>query len=122
MASATADAMKAAASNENGAMMGFMGMGMAQNQGATVIGAVNQNLANNQTGAYAPNIGTPEPGTLFQNGNATQGTPQPTSVDQPAPVNPAPENDAPVNIPKFCPNCGTPVAGKFCGNCGNKLY
>lgn len=25
-------------------------------------------------------------------------------------------------IPKFCPNCGTPTNGmKFCGNCGNKL-
>ena len=30
---AQADAMKAAAANENGAMMGFMGMGMAQNAG-----------------------------------------------------------------------------------------
>jgi membrane protease subunit (stomatin/prohibitin family) len=33
MVGAQADAMKAAASNENGAMMGFMGMGMAQNAG-----------------------------------------------------------------------------------------
>lgn len=25
-------------------------------------------------------------------------------------------------VPKFCPNCGTPTGGnKFCGNCGNKL-
>ncbi len=25
-------------------------------------------------------------------------------------------------IPKFCPNCGTPTTGtKFCGNCGTKL-
>ena len=37
MAAATATAMNAAASNENGAMMGFMGMGMAQAQGANVL-------------------------------------------------------------------------------------
>ena len=41
MASATADAMKAAASNENGAMMGFAGMNMASSTGASVISAVN---------------------------------------------------------------------------------
>ena len=32
-----ATAMNAAASNDNGAMMGFMGMGMAQQQGANVL-------------------------------------------------------------------------------------
>ena len=41
MASATGEAMKGAATNENGAMMGFMGMNMAQNTGANVLGAVN---------------------------------------------------------------------------------
>ena len=33
MVQAQAEAMKSAATNENGAMMGFMGMGMAQNAG-----------------------------------------------------------------------------------------
>ncbi len=48
MASATADAMKAAAGNDNGAMAGFMGMNMAGNVGANVMGAVNtSNGANN---------------------------------------------------------------------------
>lgn len=37
MAAATATAMNSAASNDNGAMMGFMGMGMAQQQGANVL-------------------------------------------------------------------------------------
>ena len=129
MASATADAMKMAAGNENGAMMGFMGMGMAQGQGANVIGAVNQNLAANPTGPYAPNTATPEPGTLFQREPAQQPQPEihPDSVDEPMAnpepsVNPEPATEAPANIPKFCPNCGTPAAGRFCGNCGNKLY
>lgn len=40
MAAATGEAMKNAASNENGAMMGFMGMNMAQQQGANMLGAV----------------------------------------------------------------------------------
>ena len=51
MASATADAMKAAASNSNGAMAGFMGMGFAQNTGATAMGAINQNPSTSQQGA-----------------------------------------------------------------------
>lgn len=41
MAASTASAMNAAAGNENGAMMGFMGMGFAQNQGANVLNTVN---------------------------------------------------------------------------------
>ena len=39
MAAATADAMKTAAGNENGAMMGFMGMNMGQNVGASAMAA-----------------------------------------------------------------------------------
>ena len=41
MAAATAEAMKSAAKNENGAMAGFMGMGMSQMQGMNMMGAVN---------------------------------------------------------------------------------
>ena len=65
MASATADAMKAAASNSNGAMAGFMGMGFAQNTGATAMGAINQNPSTSQQGATFASTNTPEPGTIF---------------------------------------------------------
>ena len=41
MAAASGQAMQAAAGNENGAMMGFMGMNMAQQNGANLMGAVN---------------------------------------------------------------------------------
>lgn len=40
MAAASAQAMQNAASNPNGSIMGFMGMNMAQNQGANLMGAV----------------------------------------------------------------------------------
>ena len=49
MASATADAMKTAAGNDNGAMAGFMGMNMAGNVGANVMGAVNTSNEPNNT-------------------------------------------------------------------------
>lgn len=41
MAAASGQAMQSAAANENGAMMGFMGMNMAQQNGANLMGAVN---------------------------------------------------------------------------------
>ena len=42
MAEATAEALKNAAGNEGGSMVGFMGMNLANQAGATVLGAVNQ--------------------------------------------------------------------------------
>ena len=42
MAAATGEAMQGAAANPNGAMMGFMGMNMASNMGASAMGAAAQ--------------------------------------------------------------------------------
>ena len=56
MAEATAEALKNAASNESGAMVGFMGMNMANSAGAAAIGAVNQNANINQAN-FCPNCG-----------------------------------------------------------------
>jgi membrane protease subunit (stomatin/prohibitin family) len=50
MAAASAEAMKGAAKNEGGAMLGFMGMGMAQQQGANMLGAAG-NIASQQAPA-----------------------------------------------------------------------
>ena len=63
MASASADALRNASSNENGAMMGFMGMNMAAGAAGNMMGAVNQNSTNN--GLYNPQTAQPENGTLF---------------------------------------------------------
>ncbi len=47
MAAASGQAMQNAAANENGAMMGFMGMNMAQQSGVNMLGTVN-NMQQNQ--------------------------------------------------------------------------
>ena len=127
MASATADAMKAAASNSNGAMTGFMGMGFAQNTGATAMGAINQNTATNSVNATFASTSTPEPGTIFagaaevkqevqtdesQNVENKEAKPEETTNTD------AQDTSAPSK--KFCSNCGNEVTGKFCTNCGTK--
>ncbi len=103
---AQAEAMKAAASNENGAMMGFMGMGMAA--GATGINAGNL-YAMNEQNKQAAAAAQPADGWKCECGATATG--------------------------KFCPECGKakPAAqgtwtcscgqvngGKFCENCGAK--
>ena len=127
MASATADAMKAAASNSNGAMTGFMGMGFAQNTGATAMGAINQNAATNSVNATFASTSTPEPGTIFagaaevkqevqndesQNAENKEAKPEETTNTD------VQDTSAPAK--KFCSNCGNEVTGKFCTNCGTK--
>ncbi len=109
---AQADAMKAAASNEAGAMTGFMGMGMAMNAGG---------------GMNAQN--------LFAMGQQQQTA----SAASSASASPAADSwkcscGATVTG-KFCPECGSPKPvsddgwtcacgtvnkGKFCSNCGSK--
>lgn len=77
MATASAEALKNAASNSNGAMMGFAGMNMAGNAGAGLMGAVNQNVnqaslqtetletGNGSVPNFCPNCGTKTNGTNF---------------------------------------------------------
>ena len=111
---AQADAMKAAAANDAGAMTGFMGMGMAMNAGG---------------GMNAQN--------LFAMGQQNQQAQQAQQAQQ---TQQAPAGDswkcacgATVNG-KFCPECGSPkpapadswkcacgatVNGKFCPECGS---
>ncbi len=109
---AQADAMKAAAANENGAMTGFMGMGMAMNAGGGMnaqnlfaMGQQQQQQAQQSAAAVAPAAET----WRCACGTTASG--------------------------KFCPECGAPKPagndgwtcscgavnkGKFCQNCGAK--
>ncbi len=100
MASASAEAMTQAASNEAGSMMGFMGMGMANQAGANMINAVNQNM---QAQNAASQI---------------QQAPAQTTTQAQTVVGAAQTNGA--ATPKFCSNCGSPLTGKFCSNCGKE--
>ncbi|MGN0489864.1 MAG: SPFH domain-containing protein [Ruminococcus sp.] len=103
---AQADAMKTAAGNPNGAMAGFMGMGMAMNAGGM----------NAQS--------------LFGMGQQQQQQPQQTQPQQPQAQGWSCSCGT-VNQGKFCTNCGSPQPqegwtcscgtvnqGKFCQNCG----
>ena len=108
---AQADAMRAAASNENGAMMGFMGMGMAAQAGGM-----------NAQGLFQ----------MAQNQQGQQGAAQPAS--QPAAAAAGWTcSCGKVNSGKFCEECGKPRPtdtvgwtcscgainkGKFCMECG----
>lgn len=101
---AQAEAMKAAANNKNGAMMGFMGMGMAQQ-----AGGLNANA-------------------LFQMGQQQAAAP---AAPQAAPAADSWKcSCGAVNTGKFCTECGASAGwtcacgsvnrGKFCPNCGAK--
>lgn len=96
---AQADAMKTAAGNENGAMMGFMGMNMAQ-----MAGGMNAN--NLFAMAQEQQAATPAPATPQQSGGWTCSCGN-TCQDM------------------FCSKCGSKKpeqpAGGFCTKCGNKV-
>ena len=95
MAAASAEAMKTAAGNENGAMMGFMGMNMASMQGNNMMGAMN-------------------------NMQPQQPVQDPMQNAQPQTVQTETLNEQ-VPTATVCPNCKAEVTGKFCSNCGSAL-
>ena len=113
---AQAEAMKSAAGNPNGAMMGFMGMNMASgmNGGANLQGLYNQGAEKRQQEEQVRQMAAQEQSAQQQTGSWTCrcGT---------------------LNEGKFCMNCGSPKPqapenwtcscgavnhGKFCTNCG----
>ncbi len=118
---AQADAMKAAAGNQGGAMMGFMGMNMAQQAG----GMNAQNL-------FA--MGAQQQAMQQQMQAQQQVQQQPASIPAPA-ANSWTCTCGAVNTAKFCSECGSPKPapaagwtcscgavnqGKFCQECGAK--
>lgn len=122
---AAARGLEAAGSNANGAMAGFMGMGMAGNIGGSIVGnASSVNMAQMQMNQQAQN-------------NMNQMNMGMGQMNQPN-MNVQPQQTAgwtcscgQVNSGKFCSNCGKPApsadwtcscgqvnTGNFCSNCG----
>ncbi len=97
---AYANAIQDAANNANGAMNGFVGMGMMNMQAGNVFGAA--------TAAVANNVNYQQPNA---EGFAAAQAPTP-APEQPAPA-PAPSADS-----WKCPDCGAENTGRFCTGCG----
>ena len=99
MVQAQAEAMKAAAANENGAMMGFMGMGMAQTAGGINANSLFQMGAQQPASPAAPQsgwtckCGAVNTGKFCTECGASQG---------------------------WVCGCGAVNKGKFCSECGAK--
>ena len=120
IAANVAEGMKAAGSNSNGAMAGFMGMGVGMNAGSGILGGYQQN----------PHYNNQHPQQMNNNGTQPQ---QPQQPQQAQPAQTAQAQPAggwtcacgAVNTGKFCSECGAkkPDAPKkrFCVNCGNEL-
>ncbi len=110
---AYANAVQAAASNENGAMNGFMGVGMMNMASGGMFGGATNNAMNNAGSthtAYAQ--GQTPSGQPLHPGVVANGTNAETLDDASSAATPS----------AFCPNCGTKNNGyNFCANCGTKL-
>ncbi len=135
MAGQTGAAMQAAASNPNGAMGGFVGMGMANAMGGAQIGNL---FAAGQQQQQAAGFGAaPQPaagGWTCACGSVNTGKfCANCGKPQPAPVGAWTCECGTSNTGKFCSNCGKPQSaagwtcscgtvnqGNFCNNCGSK--
>ena len=109
---AYSSAVQDAAKNENGAMNGFMGVGMMNMASGGMMGGVSQGVFNNQntqnsTTNYDP-YARPETPTVEEAPSA------------PVVEEPVVEEAQPV-VSGFCPDCGTKKVGRFCTGCGKKL-
>ena len=126
LTSAQADAMRAAASNENaGPMMAFAGMNIANQAGGFNAGNLYA-MGANQNGAQGSSAG---------NGAASAGNPSAQAEASPAAVGwTCTKCGHEHNLGKFCSECGTAKEeewicpecghtgnlGKFCSECGHK--
>ena len=129
---AQADAMKAAATNEAGAMTGFMGMGMAMNAGgmnAQNLFAMGQQQAQQSapaangwkcscgataTGKFCPECGSKKPEPVQAGSWKCKCGATATGKFCPECGSPKPAEDG------WTCSCGTVNKGKFCQNCGAK--
>ncbi|MBR3640600.1 MAG: SPFH domain-containing protein [Oscillibacter sp.] len=116
LTSAQAEAMRAAAANENGAMAGFMGMGMAMNvgggMGAQNLYAMGQQQQQQQAqpqGNFAPAGWTCACGAVNQGNFCTNcGAKKPAGAPTYRCNKCGWVPQDPAHPPKFCPQCGDP--------------
>ena len=112
---AASEAMVDAANNANGAMAGFMGMGM-MNQGGAMFGA-NLSEQSQSTGVMGGiNVAGYDASGIMPQAQASSTEEASISKD----VEEEPSIEADASQAKFCTNCGEKVTGNFCQNCGTK--
>ena len=132
MVGAQAEAMKSAAANPNGAMMGFMGMGMAQQAGGMNAAQLFQmgqqqqqqvapaadgwkcNCGATATGKFCPECGSRKPEPKPANGWRCSCGATVTGNFCPECGSKKPAEDG------WKCSCGATVTGKFCPECGSK--
>lgn len=100
---AQAEAMKAAASNDNGSMAGFMGMGMAMNAAGN-MGTQNLYAMGQQQNGWKCACGTVNTGNFCTNCGAKK--PDASATFKCSKCGWTPKSSE--NAPKFCPECGSP--------------
>ena len=127
---ATGAAMQTAAANEGGAMMGFMGMGMAGMQGANMMNGINQQMGYPPQGGYpgGPQGYPPQGGNMMNGINQQMGYPPqggypgaPQGYPQQGGYPGAPQGmagAAPAASAGWTCACGAVNQGKFCSECG----
>ena len=132
------DVLETAAGNENGAVGGFMGVGMANAGSGGITGGAMTNAWNGQGGqtTYDPynqqkGVACPNCGTLITGKFCPEcGTPAPKKEVKKCPKcgmestgKFCPECGTPLAAvsAKKCPKCGTEVTGKFCPECGTAM-
>jgi membrane protease subunit (stomatin/prohibitin family) len=118
MAKSVGEGISSAGKNAGGAAVGFMGMNMAQNMGAGVMGGYMQNPQYAQQPQQAPQAQQQPPQAPQQGGwtcecGAVNSGKFCTECGKPKP-------EAPKK--RFCTNCGAELNpnAKFCPECGSK--